>query len=111
MFQTKRDGQGTEIRNLKTEEAFVFDDAHDTMDALEIAARLTMEDLSVLMVNADGDYYLCVISSFCACHTQSLMKMTGRPVRRCFPLDGAFSGDSDGPSPKCMGRYPSGMRK
>jgi hypothetical protein len=61
MFQTKRYGQGTEIRNLKTEEAFVFDDAHDTMDALEIAARLTMEDLSVLMVNADGDYYLCVM--------------------------------------------------
>lgn len=29
-------------------------------EALETAVRLTMEDLSILMINAEGEYYLCV---------------------------------------------------
>jgi hypothetical protein len=64
MFQMRRSGRATEIRNSKTGETFVFGGVHDTMDPLEIAARLTMEDLSVLMVNADGEYYVYVLPRF-----------------------------------------------
>jgi hypothetical protein len=61
MFQMKKSGRETEIHNTKTGETFVFGGTSNMMEPLEIAARLTMEDLSVLMKNADGEHYLYVL--------------------------------------------------
>ncbi|KAH8698908.1 hypothetical protein BGW36DRAFT_396546 [Talaromyces proteolyticus] len=58
MFQMKRDGLKTEIHNSKTGETFVFGGQESGMESLEIAVRMAMEDLNVLMQNADGEYYL-----------------------------------------------------
>lgn len=49
------------IENRATKEKFNITNqtkAGDITDALEAAVRLTMEDLSVLMINEDGEYYL-----------------------------------------------------
>lgn len=53
-----RDGKGTCVANKLTGESFVFGTGQDALEPLEIAVRLTMEDLSVLLENADGEYYL-----------------------------------------------------
>lgn len=53
-----RDGEGTCVANKLTGESFVFGTGQDALEPLEIAVRLTMEDLSVLLENADGEYYL-----------------------------------------------------
>jgi hypothetical protein len=58
MFQMKKDGGKTEIQNIKTGETFVFGGSDPTMEPLEIAVRLAMEDLNVLMMNSEGEYYL-----------------------------------------------------
>lgn len=57
MFEQKKRGSDTEIHNKKTGEKFVFG-SNNTMEPLEIAVRLTMEDLSILMKNDEGEYYL-----------------------------------------------------
>lgn len=53
-------GNGSRVWNKLTGESFVYGTGHDELDPLEIAVRLSMEDLSVLMKNADNEYYLCV---------------------------------------------------
>lgn len=58
MFRMKQDGAKTEIQNIKTGESFVSDGSDSTMEPLEIAVRLVMEDLNVLMQNSEGEYYL-----------------------------------------------------
>ncbi|CRG89361.1 Pathogenesis-related protein 5 [Talaromyces islandicus] len=58
MFQMKKDGAKTEIHNIKTGEIFVSGGSGSTMEPLEIAVRLAMEDLTVLMRNSEGEYYL-----------------------------------------------------
>lgn len=65
MFKMKKRGRETEVHNLKTNETFTFGGANPSMHPLEIAVRLTMEDLSVLMQNTDGEYYLYVRNSPC----------------------------------------------
>jgi hypothetical protein len=61
MFDMKKNGEETTVYNKVTGETFVFGgDRSGQMDPLEIAVRLTMEDLSILMKNADGEYYLLV---------------------------------------------------
>lgn len=54
------------IRNCMTGEMFEIGGSVSTeklTDALEAAVRLTMEDLSILMKNEDGEYYLYVLQS------------------------------------------------
>lgn len=58
MFRMKKDGARIEIQNIKTGEIFVSDGSDSTMEPLEIAVRLAMEDLNVLMLNSEGEYYL-----------------------------------------------------
>lgn len=62
-FDRIKRGNATTIRNKITGETFVFGTENDNVGPLEIAVRLTMEDLSILMTNADGKYYLLVCSS------------------------------------------------
>lgn len=58
MFEKKeREGKVT-VFNKKTGERFHFGDTTDEMEPLEIAVRLTMEDLSILMKNENDEYYL-----------------------------------------------------
>lgn len=58
MFRMKKDGAKTEIQNVKTGETFVSGGSDSTMEPLEIAVRLAMEDLNVLMQNSEGEYYM-----------------------------------------------------
>lgn len=72
MFEVKESGSGNEngktktVCNKITGEEFVYggDPGNDheqkqqRLDPLEIAVRLTMEDLSILMKNEDDEYYL-----------------------------------------------------
>lgn len=53
-------GNGSRVWNKLTGESFAYGTGDDELDPLEIAVRLSMEDLSVLMKNADDEYYLCV---------------------------------------------------
>lgn len=63
MFERKRRGSTVVICNKETCESFAFGPSNNKMEPLEIAARLAMEDLSILMLNEDGEYYLFVILS------------------------------------------------
>ncbi|KAJ5491084.1 hypothetical protein N7539_002651 [Penicillium diatomitis] len=66
MFQTLVDGDTASIRNCMTGEQFAVRgpaSSGDGIDALEAAVRLTMEDLSILMVNEEGEYYLAASAS------------------------------------------------
>jgi hypothetical protein len=58
VFERKKSGDESTIHNRMTGETFVFGGENRQVDPLEIAVRLTMEDLSILMQNADGEYYL-----------------------------------------------------
>lgn len=60
MFEKTEGAKGSIVGNKMTGETFVFGTGHDDLHPLETAARLTMEDLSILMKNADGEYYLYV---------------------------------------------------
>lgn len=63
MFEQRKCGSDTEVHNKKTGEMFVFG-SNNTMEPLEIAVRLAMEDLSILMKNDEGEYYLYVCSLY-----------------------------------------------
>ncbi|KAL2006476.1 hypothetical protein VTN00DRAFT_9144 [Thermoascus crustaceus] len=58
MFEKKQRGGEVTVLNKKTGEKFLFGGKSNEMEPLEIAVRLTMEDLSILMTNEDGEYYL-----------------------------------------------------
>lgn len=59
-FEKFRHRNDSWIQNHLTGEKFTLD-GQDPQNALEIAVRLTMEDLSILMTNEDGEYYLYVL--------------------------------------------------
>ncbi|RHZ66840.1 hypothetical protein CDV55_107210 [Aspergillus turcosus] len=63
VFERKKSGNESTIHNRMTGETFVFGGENKQVDPLEIAVRLTMEDLSILMQNADGEYYLAASAS------------------------------------------------
>ncbi|KAJ5722715.1 hypothetical protein N7488_000750 [Penicillium malachiteum] len=65
-FRSMVDGNESYIENRVTKEKFSLKNektAQSNMDALESAVRLTMEDLSILMTNEDGEYYLAASAS------------------------------------------------
>ncbi|RJE24413.1 hypothetical protein PHISCL_03267 [Aspergillus sclerotialis] len=63
VFECRKHGNETTVYNRMTGETFVFGTDNDQIGPLEIAVRLTMEDLSVLMKNSDGEYYLAASAS------------------------------------------------
>ncbi|KAL3482022.1 hypothetical protein BJX99DRAFT_218016 [Aspergillus californicus] len=64
MFEMKKNGEKTTVYNKMTNETFVFGgEKGEQMDPLEMAVRLTMEDLSILMKNGDEEYYLAASAS------------------------------------------------
>lgn len=58
MFRMKEAAGVKTIYNSKTGESFVIGDENSGIDPLETAVRLAMEDLSILMKNEEGEYYL-----------------------------------------------------
>lgn len=60
MFEQKESGSAWIVRNKIAGELFVIGGQDKRVNALEIAAQLTTEDLSILMKNADDEYYLSV---------------------------------------------------
>ncbi|KAJ5645707.1 hypothetical protein N7507_011718 [Penicillium longicatenatum] len=65
MFKKTVQGNETWVENKTTKERFNISGQAtvNSTDALEAAVRLTMEDLSVLMMNDDGEYYLAASAS------------------------------------------------
>lgn len=58
MFETfERGSRGAFIRNRETEEVFSLHNPYNSKMSLEIAARLAMEDLNVMMKSLDGQTY------------------------------------------------------
>lgn len=60
MFYMEVAGDLKKIHNRKTGESFIIGDENSTTDPLETAVRLAMEDLSILIMNEEGEYYLYV---------------------------------------------------
>ena len=60
MFHIEEVGDMRRILNSKTGESFVIGDENSAADPLETAVRLAMEDLSILLKNKEGEYYLYV---------------------------------------------------
>jgi hypothetical protein len=61
MFQKSSQNDQKFIENCMTREKFDLSGSNPSgidTDALEAAVRLTMEDLSILMLNDEGEYYL-----------------------------------------------------
>ncbi|PWY88737.1 hypothetical protein BO94DRAFT_534640 [Aspergillus sclerotioniger CBS 115572] len=63
VFEQKKCGDETIVHNKMTGETFAFGGENKDVDPLEIAVRLTMEDLSILMKNEDNEYYLAASAS------------------------------------------------
>ncbi|RAL05216.1 heme-dependent oxidative N-demethylase family protein [Aspergillus ibericus CBS 121593] len=63
VFDQKKCGDETVVHNKMTGETFTFGGDNKDVDPLEIAVRLTMEDLSILMKNEDDEYYLAASAS------------------------------------------------
>lgn len=61
VFEQKKCGDETTVHNKMTGETFSFGGKNKDVDPLEIAVRLTMEDLSILMKNEEDEYYLLVL--------------------------------------------------
>lgn len=113
MFQKSVQGDRTSIQNCMTGERFDIGGSGsggEGIDALEAAVRLTMEDLSILMMNEDGEYYLYApnflfffFSSFLdlLLLSVSLTRFTAPPARVFSLRDGRSRSVSDGRSPVC----------
>ncbi|GLA48122.1 hypothetical protein AnigIFM63604_003216 [Aspergillus niger] len=63
VFEQKKCGDETTVHNKMTGETFSFGGKNKDVDPLEIAVRLTMEDLSILMKNEEDEYYLAASAS------------------------------------------------
>lgn len=100
MFETTMHESKPYIQNRMTGESFnicgsVLDEA--PTNALEAAVRLTMEDLSILMMNEDDEYYLYVGCPLCS--SAFVNQSPELPVRVSFPRDGQLTSASDGQFP------------
>ncbi|KAJ9368427.1 hypothetical protein DTO282E5_6895 [Paecilomyces variotii] len=63
MFESTKKDKETAVHNKKTGETFIFGGPNSSMEPLEVAVRLSMEDLSILIKNADDEYYLAASGS------------------------------------------------
>lgn len=76
MFETTMHNSKPHIKNRMTGEKFELGGSvpnENLPDALEAAVRLTMEDLSILMMNDDGEYYLYVIPCIILLHSAHIV--------------------------------------
>lgn len=87
MFEKIRTLNGSAIHNKQTGEQFNLRHSKGGMEPLEIAARLAMEDFSVLLPNDEGQYCLFV-PRFYPLKDQRLKKILGPQARVSFPSDG-----------------------
>jgi hypothetical protein len=111
MFQKLVQGDRTSIQNRMTGERFEIggsDSGGEGIDALEAAVRLTMEDLSILMMNEDGEYYLYgsyfsffLLFSGIFLLSVSLTLFTAPRAQVFFLRDGRSKSVSGGRSPVC----------
>lgn len=58
MFETNESPSGSIFKNNETGEQFLFSKTEGEIPALEIAARLAMEDFTILMKNEEGEHYV-----------------------------------------------------
>lgn len=112
MFETTMHESKPHIQNRMTGEKFNIGGSgrdENPTDALEAAVRLTMEDLSILMMNEDREYYLYVPSSTVS--SAFTNKLSGLPVRVSSPRGGQSTSASDGQFPVCTSQYLYGTSK
>lgn len=62
MFELKESASGTIVRNKLMGEEFPLENS--TISPLEAAARLAMEDMTILLKNDSGDHYVYVVSIY-----------------------------------------------
>lgn len=62
MFELKESASGTIVRNNRMGEEFPLENS--STPALEAAARLAMEDMTILLKNDSGDHYVYVVSVY-----------------------------------------------
>lgn len=62
MFELKESASGTIVRNKLMEEEFPLENS--SISPLEAAARLAMEDMTILLKNDSGDHYVYVVSVY-----------------------------------------------
>ena len=119
MFHKVVEGDRTSIQNCMTGERFDIGGAAsggEGIDALEAAVRLTMEDLSILMMNEEGEYYLYG-SRFTFFSlpfpglflSVSLTRFSAPPAQAFSRRDGRSRSVSDGRSPVCTNRSLCGI--
>lgn len=58
MFEKDASPSGTVIKNRETGETFPTERFSEEMSPLEIASKLAMEDLTILLKNDDGEHYM-----------------------------------------------------
>jgi hypothetical protein len=119
MFQKVVEGDRASIQNCMTGERFDIGGAAsggEGIDALEAAVRLTMEDLSILMMNEEAEYYLygshfTFFPSFFSglFLSVSLTRFSAPPAQAFSRRDGRSRSVSDGPSPVCTNRSLCGI--
>lgn len=86
MFHMEEAGDMRKIHNTKTGESFVIGDENSATDPLETAVRLAMEDLSILLKNEEGEYYLYVSHHSTSVHVTDGFLV--RPVLHFFQSGG-----------------------
>lgn len=86
VFEQKKCGDETTVHNKMTGETFCFGGKNKDVDPLEIAVRLTMEDLSILMKNEEDEYYLLVLESCFHIQIDRLTDMNSAASASLFPV-------------------------
>ncbi|GLB12895.1 hypothetical protein AtubIFM61612_000284 [Aspergillus tubingensis] len=86
VFEQKKCGDETTVHNKMTGETFCFGGKNKDVDPLEIAVRLTMEDLSILMKNEEDEYYLLVLESCFRIQIDRLTDMNSAASASLFPV-------------------------
>ncbi|EFW20916.1 hypothetical protein D8B26_002798 [Coccidioides posadasii str. Silveira] len=63
MFETYASSSGQRVRNNKTGEEFSLNGWDDSLSPLEIAARLSMDDMNIILKNKEGMHYMAATAS------------------------------------------------
>jgi hypothetical protein len=112
MFETTMHEGNPHIQNRMTGESFnICGSVPDEppTNALEAAVRLTMEDLSILKMNEDDEYYLYV--GYPLCSSAFVNQSPELLVRVSSPRDGQLTSASDGQFPVYTSLYLYGINK
>ncbi|EEP82205.1 predicted protein [Uncinocarpus reesii 1704] len=63
MFETYMSNSGPKVRNKQNGEVYCLDGRDDSISPLEVAARLGMDDLTIILKNEDGMHYMAATAS------------------------------------------------